>query len=577
MPSDSGEIDRCQVRVVSIYSTSLRYKGAAPEDLSAKLELGGLTRHYELYKDQLPRLLPFDFLGGPIGSGDIAIAEAVDGIEVTETDAVLFALPSDQVVLAVTLGFATAPLSDPAGLRSVTRVLEQSIEAAVTIRGRSLTDWVAALPASRPSEDGLSMDAMSDQAEPLLPERHQLVFVARGHDGEAVPTPAVINELLYRDVPPYREEFGSPKAPEPLNLVELSGQETVLRPSGSPLLPPDEASNQRLITLGVVTPYVSLLYSHQSYVEDSIFLSTVHAVGTASRFRQIWHEAYQQVRVFREKKQRQATGLQTRADLEELADHLGNLEFDLTFSVEFPLMRIETFHTALYEAMDLSNQAKALSQMFDQLDGSLRSEITAIDVRERRRDDGRQKWNAFAAGVLSLIGVSVGFVIAFLGVNTREVPGGTNQLSMWDSHFAYLYLIAGLFALTPVYLIFFPYLRDWAIPRGQRWLPLGFGIAATGLGAAAFAMTLVEDHHAVRGRAIVLDAIAQSVALFALLIGLSLVGLWARARATAARAAREAAEARAGENRAGDAGPAATSRVPARGTTAGGRRLPGSG
>ena len=48
-------------------------------------------------------------------------------------------------------------------------------------------------------------------------------------------------------------------------------------------------------------------------------------------------------------------GLQTRADLEELADNLGNLGFDLTFSVEFPLIRIETFQTALYEAMDLSN------------------------------------------------------------------------------------------------------------------------------------------------------------------------------------------------------------------------------
>jgi hypothetical protein len=550
MPNDSGATSSCQVRVVSIYSTSLRYKGRAPEDLSAKLELGGLTRHYELYQDQLPRLLPFAFLGGPIGPGDIAVTGGMDGIEVTGADAVLFALPSDQVVLAVTLGFVTAPLSDPAGLRSVTHVLEQSIEAAVTIRGRDLTQWVAELPASRPSEDGLSMDGMG---EPLLPERHQLVFVARGHDGERVPTPAIINELLYRDAPPYREEFGSPKAPEPLNLVELSGGTTVVRPSGSPLSLPEEASGQRLITLGVVTPYVSLLYSHQRYVEDSIFLSTVHAVGTASRFRQIWHEAYQQVRRFREQKQRQVAGIQTRADLEELADHLGNLEFDLTFSVEFPLMRIETFHTALYEAMDLSNQAKALSQMFDQLDGSLRSEITAIDVRERRRDDGRQKWNAFAAGVLSLIGVSVGFVIAFLGVNTREVPGGADQLSMWDSHFAYLYLIAGLFALTPVFLISFPYLRDWAAPRSARRLPLWYGAAISALGAATFALTLVEDHHAGRGRAIVLDAIAQSVALFALLIGLSLAGLWLRARAAARRA------------RSADGEPGATDGAPAHG------------
>jgi hypothetical protein len=338
----------------------------------------------------------------------------------------------------------------------------------------------------------------------------------------------VINELVYRDTPPYREEFGSPKIPEQLNLSELSDDGSVIRPSWPSVAGQREASTSKVITLGVVTPYVSLLYNHQRYVEDSIFLSTVHAVGTASRFRQIWHEAYQQVRRFRDQKQRQTTGLQTRADLEELADHLGNLEFDLTFSVEFPLMRNETFHTALYEAMDLSNQAKALSQMFDQLDGSLHSELTAIDVRERRRDDGRQRWNAFAAGILSLIGVSVGFVIAFLGVNTKEVPGGESELSMWDPHFADLYLIAALFALTPAFLIAFPYLRDWAAAR-HSGSAVWSGLAGMVLGVGLFAATFVEDHHGT-GRAIVLDAIVKAIAVFALLVGLSLVGLWLRRR-----------------------------------------------
>jgi hypothetical protein len=526
MSSDPGGTDRCRIRVVSIYSTSWRHLGTEREDLSSKLELGGLTRHYELYKDQLPRLLPYSIVGGPIDTGDIEIAQPVPGIEMTESDASFFALPSNQVVLAVTLGFTTAPLSDAPSVAAISRVLEQSIEGAVNIRGRGLTEYVDALKQDDLIRDVLSTDETAQVAgETLLPERHQLVFIARRDKDDWVPTQAVINELVYRDTPPYREEFGSPKIPEQLNLSELSDDGSVIRPSRPWVAGQREASSPKVITLGVVTPYVSLLYNHQPYVEDSIFLSTVHAVGTASRFRQIWHEAYQQVRRFRDQKQRQTTGLQTRADLEELADHLGNLEFDLTFSVEFPLMRIETFHTALYEAMDLSNQAKALSQMFDQLDGSLHSELTAIDVRERRRDDGRQRWNAFAAGILSLIGVSVGFVIAFLGVNTKEVPGGDSELSMWDPHFADLYLIAALFALTPAFLIAFPYLRDWAArhPGPAAWS----GLAGTCLGAALFAATFVEDHHGT-GRAIVLDAIVKAIAVFALLIGLSLVGLWLR-------------------------------------------------
>lgn len=124
--------------------------------------------------------------------------------------------------------------------------------------------------------------------------------------------------------------------------------------------------------------------------EASIFLSTVHAVGTAARFRHIWREAYHQVLQCREQKQAMVAGEQTRDNLEILADNLGNLELDLMFSVEFPLLRIETFQSDLYKAMDLGTQANALSQMFDQLGGSLRSEITAIEVREQRRTEAIQ-------------------------------------------------------------------------------------------------------------------------------------------------------------------------------------------
>jgi hypothetical protein len=518
----------CRVRVVTIYATSWRYKGATREDLSAKLELGGLNRHYELYKDQLPRLLPFSLLGGPIRNlTDLRLKQPVDGVDMARADALLFALPSNQVVLAVILEFTTSPLRDLTSVKPITRVLEQGIENELEIRGMDLEAYVGGLTAGDLVWEGLAKEGPGG-GDSLLPERHQLVFVERRNEEEKAPGRAVVNEILYRETPPYREEFSIPKTPEQLNVVKLSdrpdrsGQSRleVLRPGRGPRA--EHGQDIDLSTLGVVTPYVSLLYGHQRYVEDSIFLSTVHAVGTASRFRQIWHDAYQQVRLFKEKKQSQVAGMQRRDDLEELADNLGNLEFDLTFSVEFPLMRIETFQTALYEAMDLSNQAKTLSQMFDQLDGSLRSEITAIDVRDRRREDGRQKWNAFAAGVLSLIGVSVGFVIAFLGINTTEVPD--RRLSMWDPHFAHLYLIAAAFALVPVFLISFPYLREWTFGASGR-RPLWCALAVMSAGGAAMVAALMEDGIGTGGT-IIMDAIVQATAGFALMIGLAIGFLW---------------------------------------------------
>lgn len=87
-------------------------------------------------------------------------------------------------------------------------------------------------------------------------------------------------------------------------------------------------------TLCAVTPYASLLSDHPEYVENSIFLTVVQAVGTAARFRQIWHKANHRVRKFRRNDHDPTVGTQSRDALEFLADELGNLDIDLGFSVE---------------------------------------------------------------------------------------------------------------------------------------------------------------------------------------------------------------------------------------------------
>jgi uncharacterized membrane protein len=527
MPDGANDEPK-EIRVVSIYSTWWRYNGpgAPSEILPNRLELGGLEEHYELYKDQLPRLLPYEFLGGRFGKkNDIELENSIEGTQITRADAMLFALPSNQVVLAVVFAFPAKQLRRKDHAKPVVDILEQSVRGSLRIRGDNLTKYLYTLRERISPEyrSFLTREELSDTpANVLLPERHQLVFVPRLSRYERVPSPAVVDEIVYREEAPYREEFGQQRNPEQLNRFRLAeprgdAMRRRLRRFGQGL-----GADKELEKLGVVTPYVSLLYDHKRVVEHSILLSTVHAVGTASRFRQIWHDAYEQVSTFREQKQQQTTGRQTRADLEELADNLGNLEFDLTFSVEFPLMRIETFQTDLYQAMDLSHQAEALSRMFDQLGGSLRSEITAIDVRERRREETHEKWNAFTAGVLSLVGVAVGFIIAFLGINTTEVPDA--KVSMWNHRFADLYLFAAGFALTPGLLIAAPYVARWAWPRTDR-RALWFGLAAILLGLASFSGAVRGDHEQA-GVAIAVGAFFKVLGVFLVFGGLILTILW---------------------------------------------------
>jgi hypothetical protein len=435
-------------------------------------------------------------------------------------DTLLFALPSDQVVLAVVIGFTSAPLTSRSAATPTSAVLEQCITEKLLIHGQPLSAYLTSLapaaglkvpeePASKPGRSrargsGQHPSQPRPAHQVIEPERHQLVFVPRSSPDEAVPSAEVIDEIVFREEPPYREEFTRMKRPKQLNQK---------RPGPNP---EDQPSDW---TLGVVTPYVTLVYGHMDFVEDSILLSTVHAVGTASRFRQIWREAYRQVRIFRTENQRQDTGQQDRDDLEDLADSLGNLEFDLTFSVEFPLMRIESFHSALYSAMDLPGQAKTLSQMFNQLGGSVKSEITAIDIREKRLEEARQRWNSVAAGILSVIGVSVGFVVAFLGVNASQV---SNDKSMFSPHYAWLYFLAGLFALTPLALIMFPYLREWSDGRSD-WRDVWYGLGSIGVGVGIGVLAEFDDKLFDSRK--VPDAVLKSVAIFFVLLGTILVVL----------------------------------------------------
>jgi hypothetical protein len=179
----------------------------------------------------------------------------------------------------------------------------------------------------------------------------------------------------------------------------------------------------------------------------------VQAVGTAARFREIWHAAHQCVQTFRETGQARNVGQQRRADLEDLVDELGNLELDLSFSVEtpadlgllIPSLRIESFHRQLYRVMELPARAKTVSQMFDRLE-------------EKKRLRG-----AIAVSMLSVIGVPLGFIVAFFGINAVQVD---SNLSIFDlSHYLGAYIVAILLGLIPIVVFLALHGKAWLRAR----------------------------------------------------------------------------------------------------------------
>ncbi|GAA1814832.1 hypothetical protein GCM10009682_39960 [Luedemannella flava] len=530
----------CNFRVTTVYATSWRFKGKLNGGEGTPAYLGELAESYQLYRVQLPRLLPPRVLGLALENADVGIlrlsGESKPNVELVDGVAELFTLPSNQVVLAVTLWLRGKHLTREEAAAPIANILEKCIRGDITLGAHSAENALPEIIARAPRAHEFERDGPdkldSTPMTSLSPERHQLVF-ARGAAHTKIGDDDVHRAILYRNKPPYRPEFVlMERRPDQLNKANGNGR-----------TPP---------AVGVVTPYISLLYGQPRYVDSSIFLSTVHAVGTAARFRYIWRQAYEQVLRFREQKQRTVSGLQTREDLEELADNLGNLEFDLAFSVEFPLMRVETFQSQLYEAMDLEKQAGALSQMFTQLGGSVRSELTAIEVRERREAESRQRWNSIAAGVLSLIGVPVGFVVAFLGANIAEVQANPFE-SMWSEKFAVVYLVASCFAFAPGFVIAFPHLRNY-VKRHVDRKPLGWGLSVTLLGVATLAGAIRLQHQS-NDLLRLVDVVAISLGGYAILAGLTVTGLWFWWKAVRDRKKRTVVEPESGQAASSDDAP----------------------
>jgi len=431
-----------RVQIVSIYATHRRHSGTAALAIVGGLDENAHTRpddFRKLFSDQVPYLISSGELTRSnlgFAAEDESGSERYEEIpEVLSARLEIYALPfpADQVVAALIVDVDSPDLNEDSSL--IARLLRLCADARVRVRGSDLAAYIdlAAKPAGA---------AASPAGAAELPlERHHLVLIGNLR-GVEPPEEDVVKQLIYRVRPPYQEQFTRLKKPDGLN--------------------------QTASTFGAVSPAISFLYGHSDDVENSVFLTTIQAVGTASRFQQIWQEAYRQVRKFQVERQATVAGKQQRKDLETLADEMGNLELDLAFSVEtaadlglrIPSSQIDTFHEDLYKVMQIRTRANTVSQMFIRLGGSIRSELTAIESRESQEEEVRRLRNeeqrvrtAVAFGALSFVIAPVGFLLGYFGINARQVQATD---SMWDlHHYALAYAVAALLALIPPLMLMF--------------------------------------------------------------------------------------------------------------------------
>jgi len=110
--------------------------------------------------------------------------------------------------------------------------------------------------------------------------------------------------------------------------------------------------------------------------------------------------------------------------------------------------------------MELRERAETVSRMFSRLDASIRSELTAIEIRERQADEVKRLRRDAAISVLSFVAVPLGFLVAFFGINSTQVNSNWSIFNF--HHYLFVYLAAVFLALTPLIAFF--------VLNGSAWL-----------------------------------------------------------------------------------------------------------
>lgn len=248
----------------------------------------------------------------------------------------------------------------------------------------------------------------------FFPESHQIVL---SQDPAPEDCDDLVQRLIYRTDLDYREEYSAIRYPYELNR----------RPGW----------------LAAVGPYVSMLCGHADFIENAIFASTVQAVAAAAQLRAIREAGYTDVRLFRSLEAAPRNTRDRRRGLERIADQLGDLELELSFSVEATAdlgllvpSRVESFHSALYDSMRLAAKAATVGRMLQRLGSAIGAELTAVQSIERRADDNRRLRYAVAVGFVSAVAIPASLILTFLGINASQV---NPHLSMFSDHYLGMY------------------------------------------------------------------------------------------------------------------------------------------
>lgn len=422
-------LERARPRTVilsTLYGTGWQpVEGNGTLPPSENLGFGRLERYY----DDAQLLLPSATVR-PWAGDEVAFTDGTTGIDVVWARLWLFRTASGQSVPALSLGLNAAGADDkgkPAD-DAYRTLLTQIIDLLNTCRDLQVT--LGDVPLGERIEQ-LARETGVEDPGAVSRERHQLVI------GHALPDGLVdndrrilIEQLVYRTHQRFRDTPETFAYPEELNK----------RPGATV----------------VVGPYVSLLFGTDDEEDNAAFVSAAQLVASAARLRYIREAAHRNLETFRDAQRHPPGGrlgnVAKRRILGQAADTLGDLELELSFSVEaaadisliVPAWRVTAYHDALFVQMGLKRKFRIVSRMLRRLARSIQAETLSLDALDRHSEgERRRRWEA-AYFYLATIPLAAALALGFLGMNASEV---VPVESMWAPRYYTMYTLVTVVVL----------------------------------------------------------------------------------------------------------------------------------
>lgn len=236
---------------------------------------------------------------------------------------------------------------------------------------------------------------------------HQLVVLPDDGDGPSLDD---VQRLVYRADLPADPEFVALSRPAELNRRPGHG--------------------------AVTGPFVSVLWGQQDYVENLAFTSVMIATAAALTVRDARGRIMERIALLTARVEAAHTSGHSARDIRELSVELSDanlliarIENQLALLIDglstlmpyVPALRAESFHTALFEAIDVERNRVALERMVGRLRSIVSTESEVLrSLADAASLDRTRRWS-ISIGLASVVTIPFGIVFGFFGVAASQV------------------------------------------------------------------------------------------------------------------------------------------------------------